>query len=1087
MQFGILGPLTAAGDHGELRVPGGRQRVLLAALVVSAGRTVPAERLIDRLWGERLPANPANALQQHVFSLRRWSDAAGDGQLLITDGPGYRLAVGDEAVDARRFERLAAAGERHLEAGAHERAVTDLQAALSLWRGEALQDIDRAWAQHEARRLDELRLSTTERRIGAELALGRHARLVAELEALVAAHPLREELRGQLMVALAGSGRQADALRVYDQGRGLLVEELGVDPSPQLQAIHADVLAQRIVVAASGSGPAQTAAPPTVPSTVADRPVPRPLPAVPGRLIGRDDELRRVMDLLDGERLVTVTGAGGSGKTRLAIEVARTLGAAAGSDASGPVCEVHLVELAPVTAPETVASTVATVLGVSEHRGLRPVEALLAAFAERRALIVLDNAEHVLEPVGALADALVTRCPGVRVLTTSREPLGAPGEIVWPLPPLALPEPAVRGVAQAGQHAAVQLLVERVRAVVPDYRLSARDVDAVVRIVRHVDGLPLAIELAAARARVLSLPEIADRLHDRLGLLAGSRRTGPARHRTLRDTLEWSYEPLTDDERRAWMAAAVPVAPFTTRLLAPLLAAAGCHLDVLDAVSLLCDRSLLTVHERGRPSRYRMLETVREFGAAKLVEHGLDAQVRDAHAEAVEVVIAAGDRGTRRRWDVDLDLQRRWLPEARAALQWRLDRGDRRGAQRLAAELGWLWLLTALAPEGLRWLDAALGPIGSLDRGQTEPAAVFWAAMLRANEAPQDDGVRWAELAVDLAADEVSATVAGHVRELLRMLTGEIDVEQLVTALEPGVEPASWPEGLGRLGQGQALALTGDPGRAQRALADAERLLVDNGAWLGVWANITLAYLQQLTGDAEAVTRTVQRGLEIGARRELPELEIELLAVRAMVAAAHGDHGRAASDLEAARIRAERTGVAPSRCLVETAGGYLAWARGEPEAAVSCLRAALGRHSRLGNHYGSPFAHWVLGHAQLETGRPAEAAAQQRTAYRSAAQLRDGDLTAGALEGLAAVVVAAGGSPDVAARLLGAAQARRRAMQAPAPLLSKDAASRVEQRLRSLLGVADLDRHLVAGGALADEELGALVDAAVRGCGAVPA
>jgi len=1097
VEFGILGPLRVAGRDGLIRVPGGRQGELLALLVIGAGRSVPAERLVDQLWGEDLPANPANALQQHVFGLRRLLDPAARGDVLLTRDGGYQLAVPDDAVDARRFEQLLRSGSAAAASGAPHEAVTILGEALALWRGDALQGLDRPWARTEAQRLEELRLVATEERIAADLVLGRHAGMVPELETLVAAHPLRERLRGQLMVALAGSGRQADALQVYTDTRELLAEELGVDPSRQLQAIHADVLAQRIV------GPAgdRTAGPATAPSAsdtdeVAAAPIaaqgsasqdvavsrpgaPRPLPVPPGRFLGRDEELERLTRLLEDERLLTLTGPGGAGKTRLAIELARGLRSGSAHR------EVHLVELTPVTDPDAVASTVAAALGVADHRGLRATDAVLAAFEERQALVVLDNVEQVVGAVAAFAEQVVAACPQVQLLVTSREPLGVAGELVWPVPPLAVP-PATTASGQplsaseVERHAAVQLFLDRVRAVAPDLEVSASDLGGVARIVRDLDGLPLAIELAAARARVLSVPEIADRLHDRLGLLAGGRRTGPARHRTLRATLDWSYEPLTDAERRAFEAAAVPVAPFTTELLAPLLEAAGCDLDVLEAVTMLCDRSLLAVHERGTPSRYRMLETLREFAVAKLSERGGEPAVRDAHAEAVEAAVLAADRTTIERWAADIDEQRRWLPEARAALRWRLDRGHRRGVQRLAAGLGWLWLLAAMAPEGLRWLTAGLGPIGSIDVEDVEPGAVVWAGFLRLNEAPEDDGLRWAQLAAEAATDPVLRAMAGALVWIYRsMEDGHAAVATADAEVAAPSGEAGWAEGLGWLGRAQMLALTGDAARGSRALADAERLLVDNGAWFGIWANVALAYLQQLRGDRAAVERVVERGLAASEQRDLPELAIELGCTWAMVQAAGGELEAAERELTAAAAHAARTGVAMSRALVATTRGYLVWSRGEARTAIDHLESALELHDRLGNHFGEPFVRWLLGCCLLDDGEVVAAAEAHHAAYRSAQERGEGDVVAAALEGLAAVCVAlagddrgtsAGPAPGssagvgaevaiqgrrLAVELHAVARQRRDELRITAPLLTRSVIERVEDALSSRAAIAD--------------------------------
>jgi hypothetical protein len=399
-----------------------------------------------------------------------------------------------------------------------------------------------------------------------------------------------------------------------------------------------------------------------------------------------------------------------------------------------------------------------------------------------------------------------------------------------------VPAPATRDRATIEATPAARLFVERARALVPDLHLTDREVAEVARIVRHLDGLPLAIELAAARMRVLSVAEIAARLHEPFRLLAGGRRSAPDRHRALADTLAWSWELLSGAERRAWMAASVPAGPFTAALLEELLDAVGVELDALEAVTALCDRSLLTVHDRAAPTRYRMLETLREFGALRLADAGLEPTVRTAHARAVEAAVGATDRCTAVTWDVDLDVQRAWLPEARAAMRWRARTGDRRGVQRLAAGLGWLWYLTALAPEGLPWLDEALGPIDGIGP-EVVPEAVFWAAALRVNEAPQDHGLRWGQLAVDLVRDTTGAALARAVTATHRAVAGDLAGAHAAIAAES--PSAGWVEGYWRLLEGQLSALEGRAADAQRVLARAERLLLDNGAWFGVWTSAT--------------------------------------------------------------------------------------------------------------------------------------------------------------------------------------------------------------------------------------------------------
>jgi predicted ATPase/DNA-binding SARP family transcriptional activator len=1016
LECSILGPLeiTEAGERRDL--PGRRQRALVARLAIADGRPVTADRLIEDLWGGRRPAHPSTALQQLVLAVRGRLGA----ERVETVPGGYRLAVTDDDVDARVFERLATEARRALDAGRAEAALATLSEALACWRGDALAGLDEGWAREEATRLEELRAAAHEDRAEAALAVGRHAPLVAELTPLVAAHPLRERLRGQLVRALAASGRQADALAVYDEGRRLLADELGLDPSPQLRRIQAEVLA-------GGDAPVDGAAPTrTAGAFPADRSG-AALPIVASSFVGREVDLRRLTDLLTTERLVTLTGPGGAGKTRLAVEAARQL------QGGRPDRAIHLADLAVLRDGAAVAPAVAAALGASGSRDRRAVDALHAQLGGRDVLLVLDNCEHLLDEVADLAHDLLSRHPRLQVLATSRTPLGVTGEVVWPLPPLAVPRADLRARADLEATAAVQLFLDRARAAAADLDLDEADLTAVGAIVRELDGLPLAIELAAARVRALSVRDLADRLQDRLRILAGGRRGVPARHRTLRATIEWSWELLSDDERRAWMAASVAAAPFDAATFETLLAAAGCHLDAVDAVTALCDRSVLTVDDRGAPTRYRMLETLRAYGAEQLVAAGLDGRVRETHADIVERAVAGADRTTSRRWDVDIEEQQRWLPEARAALRWRLDRGDRLGAQRLAAALGWTWLLAGLAPEGLRWLDAGLGHIEQVEPDQVDAGAVLWAATVRLNEAPHDHGLRWAQLAVDVADDEVQRELARGTELAHRATAGDVAgaltaLERLRTGGRPSAEEG-WLLGYRLLLEGQLLALEGPTTTAEATLDRAERLLVGHGAWFGVWTAATLVQLAQARGDVTRVREVAARALGVCEDRQVAELEIELRGMLAMdgasVTPAGAPSTEAERQLELAARRAEETGVSMSRALVATAGAYLAWRRGDATAAVAACQLALATHDRAGLPFGRPFVRWILGHLAREAGDAAGAAEHLEASLAEAREREEGEAVARALEGLAAVRLDALETADEAATATGTAEARR--------------------------------------------------------------
>ena len=449
MRFRILGPTQVVlADGREVPVGGPRLRALLALLLLDAGRVVSAERLIDGLYGEHPPRGAANALQSQVSRLRQALPAGHDP--VEFHPAGYRLAVDPDDVDAYRFERLAEAGRRALVDGDWPRAAAVLREALELWRGPALADaVGAAGAPAQAARLDELRLAAIEDRVEADLALGAQSALIAELRELVVAHPLRERSRGQLMRALAALGRPAEALAEFEDARHTLAEQLGVDPSAELAAVHLAVL----------RGEERGSAEPVLPSQLTT-------------FVGREEELKRVGDLLGERRLVTLTGPGGAGKTRLAIEAAGRVDG-----------EVRFVELAGLADGSDVPQAVLSALGLRDaglrapaEPGWQTTDRLVEALAERRLLLVLDNCEHVLVDAARLAARLLSACPALRVLATSREPLGLAGEALCPLSGLTLP-PLGASALDADDYAAVGLFAQRAADVAPDFTVTPANVE----------------------------------------------------------------------------------------------------------------------------------------------------------------------------------------------------------------------------------------------------------------------------------------------------------------------------------------------------------------------------------------------------------------------------------------------------------------------------------------------------------------------------------------------------------------------------------------------------------------------------------
>ncbi|WP_188190832.1 BTAD domain-containing putative transcriptional regulator [Nonomuraea sp. SYSU D8015] len=676
MRFQILGPTTALGEDGKPVALGGpRVRALLALLALHAGRIVGADQLVEGMYGPHPPEGVANALQSQVSRLRRAL-----GKDLVEFHPaGYRLVADPQDVDARRFEQLAQAGRQALAGGDPGRAASLLREALELWRGAPLADAP--YAEAAATALEELRLTATEDRVQADLDLGRHRELVAELSQLIAAHPLRERLRAQLMRALYGSGRQAEALTVYDDARKVLDEELGVEPGPELAAAHLAVLR---------ADPALGAPAP---------PVTRRRQGLRAQLtsfVGRGEELAQVSKSLRAGRLVTLIGPGGAGKTRLALEAA--------DQEPGDVC---FVPLAPVSDGADVPSAVLAALDIRDglrHPGdgpaVDPVARLITALADRKLLLVLDNCEHLITATAELTDLLLASCPDLRVLVTGREALGITGESILPVAPLRLPPP------EAGDplaYPAVRLFADRAAAVRPGFAVDAGNTAEVVRICRALDGLPLAIELAAARLRTLSVSDVAARLDDRFRLLTRGSRTALPRHQTLRAVVAWSWDLLDDSEQR-----------LARRLTAFV---GGARPEAAERVCGLPEEVLFSLAEKSLvefvDGRYRMLETIQAYCAERLADSGEVEAMRDAHAAYYLDLVIAADARLRTReqleWLARLDEE---SDDLNAAVRWATESGRLETALRLLAHSACYWWMRGNRATSAALASALLARLG---------------------------------------------------------------------------------------------------------------------------------------------------------------------------------------------------------------------------------------------------------------------------------------------------------------------------------------------------------------------------------------
>jgi len=946
----VLGALEVWRDERLVPVAGSRVRALLVRLALDAGRDVSPSELIDAIWEEAPPADAGHALQALVSRLRR---ALGTDAVRFS-AAGYRLALAPHDVDALAFEAAARTGAATLRAGDAAGAAQLLRDALARWRGPALGELATAqrFAVEAADRLEALRLAATTDRIEAELLLGGGAGLVPELDRLTAAHPLHERLAAQRMRALAAAGRTAEAVDAYEQIRVRLDAELGAVPSADLRAAHLAVI--------DGTAGATAAAPTTV----------APAPASPRRtnlrftltsFVGRDEEIERLDALLAEHRLVTLIGPGGAGKTRLAAEVA---GLQVGRAADG----VWMVELATISDPDDIVTGVLGALGLREASLLRqsatgasappdtdPAAHLLDVLAERETVLVLDNCEHLIAAAAVLADQLLAHCPRLRIVATSREPLGIAGERLEIVPPLGLP-PADADPRTALEHPAVRLFADRAADASPGFAVDAATVGSVVEICRRLDGLPLAIELAAARLRSLPAPQIAARLDDRFRLLTGGSRAALPRQQTLRAVVDWSWDLLTEDERLVARRVAVFPAGVTPESAAAVCADDGLDAEaVLDLLASLVDRSLLILVDRRVP-RYRMLETIREYGIEQLSEQRELSATRTAHARFFAALADEADahlRGPEQLpWFRHLEAERDNLL---AALRWLADDGDARSALRLAVSLVWFWVLSGSpndATAAVRLAHAVPGDADPLDRLIAESVVLL------------EDDARAADVRHDLAA-------------VLDELEGlDLSPRPIAAAAAPIM---AW--------------FSSDRPRAERLFA---RARASDDAWVRATVPLALAQAAENDGDVEGVRRHVEEALvafrALGERWALATTLSSLASLRKL----EDDLEGAAAALEEARALLQEVGADSdnARLLLDIAG--VRWRRGDVEGARDYAR--LSRDATDVGGIEAAFTGAFLARVSWRLGDADEARAMIAAALRTVERVGPGRPERGHLE-----------------------------------------------------------------------------------------
>ncbi|MFJ8915266.1 BTAD domain-containing putative transcriptional regulator [Amycolatopsis sp. NPDC102389] len=1023
MRIGMLGAFEVHTDEGGLAdVPGARLRGLLIALALEPGRVVPKATLVDWIWGEQPPADATNALQRLVSRLRKvLPDGVVEGQ---TDG--YRLKVAPDDVDAVRFERL-------IDQARGDEEPRRLREALGLWRGSAMQDVglqDSGAFDAAVTRLEGLRLTALEDRFDAELDLGHGAKLVTELTDLVAAHPLRERLVSALMRALAATGRDTEALLVYQRTREELADALGVDPSPELSAVHVQLLRGEL-------GRREENRKTNVRAELTS-------------FVGKDDDVAKVRELVAGHRLTTLIGPGGSGKTRLATETARTV---LGDLPDG----AWLVELAAI-GPDgdtgggnNIAQATLAGLGLrdallGDSPNAEPTERVIAAIRDREVLLILDNCEHVIEAAAAFAHRVLGECRRLRILATSREPLGITGETLWHVVPLAVPDRNA-GPGEIESSPAVRLLRDRASAVRKDFVADKATLATMARVCRILDGMPLAIELAAARLRTMSVEQLANRLDDRFRLLTGGSRTALPRHRTLRAMVDWSWELLSDAERTVLCRLSVFSGGASLEAAERVCVSETVEqYEVLELLTALTEKSLLVAAGDEAP-RYRMLGTIKEYAAQRLAEADETLLARHAHLAYFTDLAEAAEPMLRRAEQLD------WLAKLNAehdniisAMRGALMAGEALAAMRLAAACGWYWWLSGHRTEGMELVSAAVKTPGEVPE---EIAAVVYGLVslfVSSGFADEHTAAKWIHESYRLGSrSEEKHPLLGLVGALERMLTGS----DALSAWEPVLaDENAWVRALARLHLGKMRVTLGHPGREadeylEQALSEfrviGERFgisfalteLADRIATRGEFATACEYYEQAIT----VVT-------EVGSVEDLIRLRSRQAQLFWLM---DDEEASAAAEAEAERYADQVTWPGALGMFALSQAELAHW-RGDTEEAAKRLAFAttvMGDEAGLGHV--RAISHDLLGYFADDLEKSRE---HRDAAWQAAAEVRHVPLIAHMLVGIADLALRQD-DPEQAARLLGAADELR-----GLPDRSRPDVTRIEATVLRRLGEA---------------------------------
>ena len=887
IEIRVLGPIEVTRDGEPVAIGGPRQRALLALLAVQPGRARSADWLADELWADEAPPGSSVTLRTYISRLRKVLEP--DLSIRAANAA-YNLHVDPGKLDLGRFELLVRDAEVAYDKRLAKRTVDLLDEASELWRGDPFEGgTPTRTLALEGQRIAELRLRAVELRIEAQLALGGDVGLVNELETLVSEQPYRERFWALLMTALYREGRQADALAAYHRARRLLRDQLGVEPGDELQRVQGLILRHEV---------------PQV------RPVEERhnLPASLTSFVGRGVELAEIAVLLDEHRLVTLTGVGGVGKTRVAIEAARI---SLGRRPDG----VQFVDLAGTHDQTAVTTAIYRGLELRELPKGSAIEMLIDRLRRVDLLLVLDNCEHVRADCAEVAVSLLSACPEVRILATSRVPLGAPGEVDYPLAPLDLPGTGA-SEDEILKSESVRLLLERTREVRPRVSEDASLLADAVRICRDLDGLPLAIELAAARAKALSLAEIAGRLDDRFRFLVSWRRVSSSRHSTLKEAIDWSYDLLATEEQSLF----VRLSSFAGGFGADAVSSVFLDGDLEAAIPLigrLVDASLVTAGSGARTTRYSMLETVRQYAAVRLRERGETEEAGDRHAqyftalaERAEPGLTAEDQATLlAALEAEHDNLRAALEYVSTIENWDLQ-------LRLTIALTRFWYVRGYLREARRWLEAAI------DRSEGHPAELrrrilTAGAAVALIQGDYTTSLVWAEASLQAAREMGEPRlVANGLSNLgaIALAAGDHDragalLAEAVDLARANGDPRVLALAINNLGD-HALTV-GDLERAQPLFEESLALLVSRGDTSNVARSQfnlgAVALRQGRLDDAEIrFYESLARSRETGDQEDLAWC---LLGI-AGLCAERGDGQRAALLLGAAEAHLEQMGAA---------------------------------------------------------------------------------------------------------------------------------------------------------------------------------